>query len=576
MPATRPRFATPILIAYCAALSAVYVFALVNAPLSLLSAAGHDDGLFISIGRYLAARQWLGPYNEFTLAKGPGYPAFLALSYRLGLSPMLARALFHCGAIVLFVALCRRWLRSSLLAALLFTLLLWDPASFLGQNLRILRDTIYYGQVLIAFGFLVHALLGRNVAAGLLAGLLLGWAWLTREEGLWLVPALALLAVGGLYRAIGDRASLRFTAAGLTAVAAFVAVNGGFRAMNWKHYGAFVGVEYKEPDFVRALGAIHSVRSGEVKPFVSVTRATRQKIYPLSPSFAEVGSHLDGALGARWEKAMCDGVHREACGEIGSAVFAWALRDAAARAGHHRSPAEASAFYGTIADEIGSACEKKRLDCERQLFAELPPYSWSQLATVPRHVVNAVAMVFYSRWQSVDGVPSLGLIEQFRADLAFLHYPFIKQPDAVSGDIRFDAASSGLSELFQPQRPNAISYRIRETVMHNFEFVRLPLLIVGLIAALACVVRWREALLSPAYVLALTMWTLAGSRILLIALLDATFYAGTINPVYLAPAGFAMTAGAILSIAAWLQLQEARSKGSAAIPPPLPRASASG
>jgi hypothetical protein len=148
-----PRIAKLLLIAYCAALSAIYIFALANAPLSLLSAAGHDDGLFISMGRYLAARQWLGPYNEFTLAKGPGYPAFLALSYKLRLSSSLARALFHCGAIALFVALCHRWLRSYLLAAILFTFLLWDRASFLGQNLRILRDTIYYGQVLIAFAF---------------------------------------------------------------------------------------------------------------------------------------------------------------------------------------------------------------------------------------------------------------------------------------------------------------------------------------------------------------------------------------------------------------------------------------
>ena len=573
-----PRFAKLLLIAYCAVLSAIYIFALVNAPLSLLSAAGHDDGLFIAIGRQLAALQWLGPYNEFTLAKGPGYPAFLALSDVFGLPPSLARALFHCAAVALFAVLCHRWLRSYLLTALLFTFLLWDPASFLGQNLRILRDTIYYGQVLVAAGFLAHALLARDVAAAVLGGLVLAWAWLTREEGLWLAPGLAVLVAAGLYRAIADRALLRFAVAGLVAVAAFAAVNGAFRAMNWKRYGAPVGVEYKEPNFVRAIGAIHGVRSGEVKPYVSVTRATRQNIYPVSPSFAELAPYLDGALGERWSRSRCEiEAHRDTCGEVASDVFAWALRDAAARAGHHASAANASAFYGRIGDEISAACERKQLACERQVFAELPPYSWAQLGTVPQRILNAIVMVLYSRWQSVDGVPSLGLIEQFRADLAFLHYPFIKQPDAVNGDIRFDAASSGLSELFQPQRVNALSYRIRETVMRNFEFIRVPLLIVGLIAAFACLVWWRAAFLNPAYVLALTMWALAASRILLIALLDATFYPLTINPVYLAPASFAMTAAAVLSIAAWLKLRGAQLlKGSAATPRPRPRASASG
>jgi hypothetical protein len=667
---TRPHITKLALVSYCAVLSAIYVFALVNAPLSLLSAARHDDGLFIDIGGHLAALHWLGPYDQFTLAKGPGYPAFLALSHLLGLSSSLARALFHCGAVALFVALCHRYLRSYLLAAILFTVLLWDPASFLGQNLRVLRDTIYYGQVLVAFGLLAHSLLGRKPGVGLIAGLMLGWVWLTREEGLWIAPGLVMLAAGGLYRAVVERGALRFAAAALVAFAAFGAVNATFRAINWKLYGTPVGVEYKEPNFVRAIGAIHSVRSGEVKPFVSVTRATRQKIYPVSPSFAELGPYLDGEPGERWEKAVCDTLHRETCGEIGGAVFAWALRDAAARAGYHQSPAAASAFYGKIANEIGAACDNKQLECERQFFSELPPYTSSQLATVPQRVLDAIVMVLSARSQSVDGVPSLGGIDQFRSDLRFLNFPFMAQPEratrmlyalrgwyyrpsggwiamtvsdngrpaAVSSDrmaspdlvtafkdpaasnqrfelqtfcsgtcvlrmaaedgqaieraladvtpgevalgngrINFDAAASELGELFGPERRNTISYRVRQTVIRNFEFVRVPLLVIGLIAAFGCLVWWRRAILNPAYVLGLTMWALAASRILLLALLDAMFYALTINPVYLAPTGFAMTAAAVLSIAAWLQLRgeaSRRLRGSAATPQPPLQASA--
>jgi hypothetical protein len=133
------------------------------------------------------------------------------------------------------------------------------------------------------------------------------------------------------------------------------------------------------------------------------------------------------------------------------------------------------------------------------------------------------------------------------------------------------------SGLFAPAPYHAISYRIREIVMRNFEFIRVPLLIIGLIAAFGCLVRWRAAFLNPAFVLAVAMWALAASRILLIALMDATFYTGTINPVYLAPTGFAMTAGAVLSIAAWLQLRgRVQLRDSAAAPPPHLRASASG
>jgi hypothetical protein len=113
-------------------------------------------------------------------------------------------------------------------------------------------------------------------------------------------------------------------------------------------------------------------------------------------------------------------------------VFAWALRDAVALAGHYRSPAEASAFYGKMADEIGAACETKQLECERQLFAELPPYTWAQLARVPQRALASLAMVLSARWQSADGVPSLGLVDQLLGDLRFLNFPFVARPEPTT------------------------------------------------------------------------------------------------------------------------------------------------
>src|SRR3954470_21324193 len=110
VPTLRPHIVKSVLIFYCAVLSAIYVFVLVNAPLSLLAPAMHDDGLFIKIAISLADLRWLGPYDQFTLGKGPGYPAFLALSHLFGIPSSLARALFHCCAIGVFVALCHHYL----------------------------------------------------------------------------------------------------------------------------------------------------------------------------------------------------------------------------------------------------------------------------------------------------------------------------------------------------------------------------------------------------------------------------------------------------------------------------------
>ena len=89
--------------------------------------------------------------------------------------------------------------------------------------------------------------------------------------------------------------------------------------------------------------------------------------------------------------------------------------------------------------------------------------------------------------------------------------------------------------------------------MQYFESLRVPILLIGVLAALASLRYWRLAVLDPLCVLALALWALAASRIVLIALLDLTFVPA-LNPVYLAPASFMLTAGAILSIGAWVRL----------------------
>lgn len=75
---------------------------------------------FMTLGRYLAEGKWLGPYDQLTLVKGPGYPAFLALAQWLGLPVSLAHALLRCFAIAIFVIVLHRFIGSFLLSGLLF------------------------------------------------------------------------------------------------------------------------------------------------------------------------------------------------------------------------------------------------------------------------------------------------------------------------------------------------------------------------------------------------------------------------------------------------------------------------
>ena len=79
------RIAHRLFVFLVVATSVAYIFAVSNASLTLFSSAMHDDGLFIARAKDLAQFHWLGAYNQMTLAKGPGYPLFLAFSSVLGI-----------------------------------------------------------------------------------------------------------------------------------------------------------------------------------------------------------------------------------------------------------------------------------------------------------------------------------------------------------------------------------------------------------------------------------------------------------------------------------------------------------
>ena len=232
----------------------LYIFVVTHTPISIRVIAPHDDGLFMSLGRHLAEGRWLGPFSQFTLMKGPGYPAFLAANNWLGTPVSLAHALFHCAAVTLFVFVAHRFIRSLFLSGLLFTLLLWQPVSLASQLLLVRRDRLYFDQFLIFLAAFAWAFFGaRYVGHGLLfaalGGAILGWFWLTREEGMAVMPGLAILLGAAAIQSYREKRLGSLGALLVVAIGVFAATQVAFRAGNWMAYGSFVGVDFKESQF---------------------------------------------------------------------------------------------------------------------------------------------------------------------------------------------------------------------------------------------------------------------------------------------------------------------------------------
>jgi hypothetical protein len=149
-----------------------------------------------------------------------------------------------------------------------------------------------------------------------------------------------------------------------------------------------------------------------------------------------------------------------ACGEIGSGWFIFALRDAAAKAGYYKTPAQASTFFGQLAEEILSACVRESLKCSAQLIAEMPPVNWDQIAEGFQRQIARIFSLLILPNPALQFDPSVGPEDQIEQCLRFLNFPVYTKPSNSQG-MRETYALSGwyyklgddwLDIQIQPQR----------------------------------------------------------------------------------------------------------------------------
>ncbi len=329
--------------------------------------AEHDDRLFVRLAASLLSGDWLGPYNELTLAKGPFFPMWIAANAIIGLPLRLAEQLLYAAASVIAAIALRPALRRDWGILVIFLLVLFNPMSFTDQaTTRVIREGIYPALTLFvvatASGLLLRV--RRPIRTVLLwssgCGLSLAAFWLTREEGIWLLPFLLPLLAWTSYRVwVGPTRNLaRLAACALPFVILGAGIN-GVSWMNQRHYGVFLVIDLQSPEFLEAYGALSRVEHMQMMPSIPVPRETRERIYPVSPTFEELRETMENP--GFWTKPAKHLGY--APDEIAGGWFIWALRDAAARVGYHESAITAAAFYRRMAEEINAACANRQLDC---------------------------------------------------------------------------------------------------------------------------------------------------------------------------------------------------------------------
>lgn len=396
------------------AVTAVKLWLVAGQRIYAIGPAFHDDQLFVTLAAHLVEGNWLGPYTQFTLAKGPMYSLFIAGAFLLGIPLLFAQQLFYAAASAAVTHSLRFWVRSAAARFLIYVVLLWNPMSFEANNLsRVLRQNVYTPLALLCLAGLI-TLFARRREAGprqalpaATAGLAFGCFWLTREESIWFVPAVGLLLAAPVLALREELAARwRALAVGITTfVLAALLPLLVVCVQNYRHYGWFGTVEFRAKEFTGAYGALTRPRVGPTLDQVPVTRQMREAAYAVSPSFAKLRPQLEGAVGDHWiERNLFPASERQ----IRGGWFVWAIRDAAHEAGLTPDAASALRFYQAIADEMNAACDAGKFPSRRGRSGFLPPLTPDQTGPLLEEAGNFARFFFLFRQFTAYSPDSVG------------------------------------------------------------------------------------------------------------------------------------------------------------------------
>jgi hypothetical protein len=280
----------------------------------------------------------------------------------------------------------------------------------------VIREGIYPALTLFVAAGAVGILVRFDSPAKILwrwllgTGIALAAFWQTREEGVWLLPLYALVVGWAIVKLWRNHDPRKWSRALMYMIPLTMMVSAGLvvSGINQVKYGIFATVEFKTRDFLAAYGALNRVKPKPWQPHVLVTKETRERIYAVSPSFAELRPLLEGAVGKSWGDGTRSYWPDLKAGEIGGGWFMWALREAVSRAGYHSSGARAMTYYSRVAREIDAACTEGKLECLPARASMMAP--WRQQFTRPFLETMAKAAPFFASFAGVNPslVPSRG------------------------------------------------------------------------------------------------------------------------------------------------------------------------
>ncbi len=337
-------------------------------PSQILAGTPHDDGWILTHAMHILNGEWFGPYDQYTLIKGPFSPLLMAFSAFIGVTFNGLNTVLYCFACVVFVASVRPIIKNHWLQVICFAMLLFNPISYAFETgQRIYRNGIGQWEILLIFGCLIAVFLRRNenwrglLKWVLLCGLTLGSFLLTREDGVWIYPfVLGMIASTIMAYLLEKEGSSKKIALFLVPVAIALFLNGTAAIANYARYDAPIVNDRSGGNYAKVAGDLYAItpnadedrlyKSDAYKDhYYNIYVSTMEKAFAASPTLNSASKSIRDAIRmwASWEDINN--------GQVGTDHMLFALRDGVRGAGYYKSLPETEAFYGRVHDELQTA-----------------------------------------------------------------------------------------------------------------------------------------------------------------------------------------------------------------------------
>ncbi|MFT8872952.1 MAG: hypothetical protein ABF868_11820 [Sporolactobacillus sp.] len=362
----------------------------------------YDDGMMLNNTTYLLNHQWLGPFNEFTLAKGIVFPLYVAFIHQIGIPYLLSLVLMQfiaCAALILSV---RKFIIHKTVLALLYTVLMFNPIStYYNAFNRFYRDSLYSYFFLLLFACLISLFLNRNesvwkmVFLSSCSGIFLSSVWLMREDSPWLLPfVICSVLVTGISicrnRILVHKIRRMLVLAIIPLILFFSLFS--VSLINYKYYCFFGTNEFMNGSLPVLVKDLSSIKPNKWEPQVPIPKSTREKAYRVSPTFAKIKPYLenDWVMKAEHGNPTCD-------------LMIWGIVDAVQNAGMNTAPATQE-FYRKSANEIEKAFASGKLK-KRGSYISIFESPWDNRYILP--LLSSVGktlhmLVFFENYPLLD------------------------------------------------------------------------------------------------------------------------------------------------------------------------------